>query len=189
MDDASLTAEEEETIRRCLSGQKEAYGLLVERYKTMIHNLAYRMVGNGAEAEDIAQETFIKGYVALRSFRGDCRFSTWLCRITLNKCKDLLRKRRHGDAVVLPESQGNWANPGQVLEGRERGAAVQRALSRLPAKYREAVILRHLEDLDYPEVAEILGVPVGTVKVRAFRGREMLRTLLAHEGVWDGTRV
>ncbi len=190
MEDAARASEEREAIRRCLSGEKEAYALFVERYKMVVYNLAYRMVGDRAEAEDIAQDTFIKGYMALRSFRGDCLFSTWLCRIALNRCKDILRRRRNGHAGVIAESEAeaNGADPDQLMEERDRERAVQRALSRLPSKYREAVILRHLEDLDYPEAAAILGVPVGTVKVRAFRGREMLRTLLAHEGVWDGTQ-
>ncbi len=195
MEPGSDRADEKAIIARCLNGEREAYGVLVERYKDLVHNLVYRMVGDAEAAEDIAQEAFVKAYLSLGDFRGDSRFSTWLCRIALNRCTDILRRRgrevgvrdtRNGEPYV-PDLQDDRETAPVTLERREREQVLQRALGGLPVKYREAVVLRHIEGLPYREIGRILGIPAGAAKVRTFRGREMLRRILESEGFRNDT--
>ena len=185
--------DESAIIAQCLGGDRKAYAVLVERYKDLVHDLVYRMTGDAVRAEDIAQEAFVKAYLSLRDFRGESRFSTWLCRIAMNRCKDMLRKARRevlmpggpDGETQFPDSVDEGETPAATLERREREAMLHRALARLPTKYREAVVLRHMEGLDFKDVGSVLGIAAGAAKVRTFRGREMLRRLLAHEGFRD----
>jgi RNA polymerase sigma-70 factor (ECF subfamily) len=182
--------DERAIIARCLAGDRRAYGALVERYRVLVHDLVFRMLGDAAEAEDVAQEAFVKAYLALRDFRGESRFSTWVCRIALNRCKDLLRKQRRApwsrsrneDESDVAEVADERETPVHSAERCEREAALQRALARLPVKYREVIVLRHIEGMELHEIGRVLGIAVGAVKVRAFRAREMLRSLLQSEG-------
>jgi RNA polymerase sigma-70 factor (ECF subfamily) len=148
------------------------------------------MIGDAARAEDIAQDAFVKGYLSLRDFRGESRFSTWVCRIAINRCRDLLRRARR--EVLMPdgdpplsESVDAGETPAAALERREREEVLRRALARLPLKYREAVVLRHIEGMEFREVGRLLGIAAGAAKVRTFRGREMLRRFLEREGFRD----
>lgn len=186
-------ADEPAIIARCLAGERTAYAVLVERYQALVRDLVYRMVGNAAAADDIAQEAFVKAYVSLRTFRGDARFSTWLCRIALNRCKDILRRRgrepwirgmREGEPQS-PEATDEGETPAASAERREQEQVLHRALAQLPVKYREAVVLRHIEGMDFQEIGRLLGIAAGAAKVRTFRGREMLRTLLEREELRD----
>lgn len=191
MEPGSDCADEGAIITRCLAGERMAYAVLVERYKDLVYTLVWRMVGDAEEAEDIAQEAFVKAYISLREFRGDSRFSTWLCRIALNRCKDALRSRERRPAVAgsrdgalhLSRLPDEGETPAGALERREREQVLQRALAGLPVKYREALVLRHIEGLEYQEIGRILGIPAGAAKVRTFRGREMLRNALEREGL------
>lgn len=188
-------ADENRIIAQCLAGDRKAYALLVERYKDLVHDLVYRMIGDAVRAEDIAQDAFVTGYLSLRDFRAESRFSTWLCRIAINRCRDLLRRSRR--EVLMPdgpdggpprsESVDEGESPAAALERREREEVLHRALARLPLKYREAVVLRHVEGLQFREVGSLLGIAAGAAKVRTFRGREMLRRLLEREGFRDET--
>jgi RNA polymerase sigma-70 factor (ECF subfamily) len=190
---ASGHADEPAIIAQCLAGDRKAYAILVERYKGLVHDLVYRMVGDAARAEDIAQDAFVKAYLSLRQFRGQSRFSTWLCRIALNRCKDLLRKASRevlmpagpDGELDVPDSADEGETPAVSLERREREAVLRRALARLPTKYREAVVLRHMEEMDFKEIGTLLGIPAGAAKVRTFRGREMLRKLLERGELGD----
>ena len=151
------------------------------------------MVGDAARAEDIAQDAFVKAYLSLRAFRGESRFSTWLCRIAMNRCKDVLRRARREVLMpggpdgepAIPDSTDDGETPAVTAERREREAVLHRALARLPMKYREAVVLRHMEGMDFKEVGSLLGIAAGAAKVRTFRAREMLRRLLEREGFRD----
>jgi RNA polymerase sigma-70 factor (ECF subfamily) len=186
-------ADETRIIAQCLAGDRKAYTLLVERYKDLVHDLVYRMIGDAVRAEDIAQDAFVKGYLSLRDFRGESRFSTWLCRIAINRCRDVLRRARREVLVPggpdgeppLSESVDAGETPAAALERREREEVLRRALARLPVKYREAVVLRHIEGMEFREVGRLLGIAAGAAKVRTFRGREMLRRLLEREGFRD----
>jgi RNA polymerase sigma-70 factor, ECF subfamily len=188
-------ADEGAIIARCLAGERTAYAVLVERYKGLIHGLVYRMLGDAEEAEDIAQDAFVRAYLKLGEFRGEARFSTWLCHIALNRCKDVLRRRRrvrwlpltHEEPGSSSEAADDVESPVASLERRERDALLQRALAQLPVKYREAVVLRHLEGMEFTEMSALLGIPAGAVKVRTFRGREMLKRLLECAGFRDDT--
>ncbi len=177
-------AGEQEIIRQCLSGNREQYAVLVERYKDMACNIAWRMVGDSDLALDMAQESFIAAYSGLRGFRHGSRFSSWLFRIVMNKCRDHLRGRRETVPVdALLGRPGRELTPEQSLSARQTSDAVQLALDRLPVEYREVIVLKHIEELGYGEIAEILGDSVNALKVRAHRGRVMLRHLLEGAGV------
>ena len=182
--------DERAIIARCLAGERRAYAVLVDRYKGLVHDLVSRMLGDAVEAEDIAQDAFVKAYLSLRDFRGESKFSTWVCRIALNRCKDVLRKQgrapwarsRHEDGPQVAEVADDRETPADSVERREREAALHRALGRLPVKYREALVLRHIEGMEFHEIGRLLGIAAGAAKVRAFRAREMLRRLLESEG-------
>ncbi len=177
--------DEYDIIRRCLKGEGDSYAVLVDRYKTMVYNLAYRMLGDEDAAHDMAQESFISAYGALRDFRFDSKFSSWLFRITLNKCRDVLRARKEMLSVddIREITPSREQTPEQAASSHQTGDAVQQALGALPDDYREVIVLKHIEELDYREISDILGVGVNALKVRAHRGREMLKKLLEERGV------
>lgn len=175
-------------IELCQQGRTEFFGDLVSRYQARIYNLAYRMLHSREEAEDITQETFLNVYRALATFKGE-RFSPWVYKIASNLCLDHLRRRRPNtvslDAPVGPDGDlrrevaDEALLPEDSLLAGDLGFDVQRAIDALPPKYRTVVVLRHIEDLTYEEIAEVLGLPLGTVKTRLFRARETLRLRLA----------
>lgn len=177
-------------IELCQQGHTEFFGDLVARYQTRIYNMAYRMLHSREEAEDITQETFLKVFRALATFKGD-RFSPWIYKIASNLCLDYLRRRRPStvslDSPVGPDGDipREIADETRLLEDTVLAGAlgfdVQRAIDALPPKYRTVVVLRHIEDLTYEEIADILALPLGTVKTRLFRAREILRLRLAEK--------
>ncbi len=179
---------DEELVRAGRRGETEAFAEIVLRYKDRIYNLAYRMFGSREEAEDIAQETFLHIFRALESFRVEERFSPWIYRIATNLCLDRLRKMKHTvaslDAPVgpdgdIPQQVADWSHaPEKSYELTEMRADTQEAINGLPPKYKVVVVLRHLQDLSYDEIARVLGIPQGTVKTRLFRAREILRRKL-----------
>jgi RNA polymerase sigma-70 factor (ECF subfamily) len=177
--------EEDEIIRSCLAGDTDRYAVLVERYRTLAFTVAFRMLGDGDEANDAAQDSFIAAYGSLKAFRAGSKFSTWLYRIVLNRCQDRLRARR--STVPVEDVAGELRDPRRGPEGaaeeREEGGLLQQALDRLPPDYREALVLKHIEGLSYEEMSEVLGATVGALKVRAHRGRELLRDQLERSGV------
>lgn len=177
--------EEDEIIRSCLAGDADRYAVLVERYRTLAFTVAVRMLGDADEAKDAAQDSFIAAYGGLKEFRAGSKFSTWLYRIVLNRCRDRLRARR--STVPVDEVAGELHDPRRSPEreaaAREEGGLLQQALNRLPPDYREALVLKHIEGLAYEEMSEILGASVAALKVRAHRGRELLRDLLERSGV------
>ena len=172
-------------VQQCLSGDAEQYAVLVDRYKNMVYNLAYRMLGDEDEARDAAQESFISAYEGLRGFKFGSKFSSWLYRIALNKCRDHLRAGKKTQPLDAISEITPAADPTPELgaSSRQGDDAVKRALGALPEEYRGVVILKHLEELDYREIADILGVEVNVLKVRAYRGREMLRKILEEMGI------
>ncbi|OYT18575.1 MAG: RNA polymerase subunit sigma [Nitrospira sp. UW-LDO-01] len=173
-DDAQLVA-------RSLKQDHEAFGQLIDRHASAIVNLAYRMVGNRAEAEDLAQEAFLTAFKALSTFRADSKFSTWLYRIAANKCKDWLRAKRPGQGPydvdadeVLDLYVAEERTPEQLLSQQQVGQELEQAIQRLPPLYREAFVLKHVEGLSYEEMEEILGVSGDTLKMRVYKGRLQL---------------
>jgi len=180
--------DENAIIRRCLAGNADAYAILVDRYKAMVYNVAYRMVGDEDTSKDLAQESFIAAYTGLRGFRSGSKFSSWLYSIVLNKCRDHLRMRKEtistdDIAEVLPDKGRSPEQDAATGEGKD---LLQRALDSLPAEYRQVLVLKHIEGLDYEEIAKITGAGVSALKVRAHRGREMLKKVLEEAGVSHG---
>jgi RNA polymerase sigma-70 factor (ECF subfamily) len=180
------SADEAKLIARSLTQDPEAFGQLVERYATVIVNLAYRMVGDRTEAEDLAQETFVTAFKALPTFRAESKFSTWLYRIAANKCKDWLRAKRPGQAVhdvdieeVLDDRVVEERTPERLLSQQQVAERLGGAIQRLPPLYREAFVLKHVEGLSYEEMQEILGVNTDTLKMRVYKGRLQLSRELA----------
>ena len=167
------------------NGDQEAFAQLVQRYQRLVFNLVYRMLQQYEEATEITQETFLAAWQGLPSFRGDARFPTWLYRIAYNcSLKQLeLRKRDRALQVALEENKTlENANEEQrenaELDAHERQILIQEHLSHLPAKYRIVLILRHLQEMTYEEMAEILTMPIGTIKTHLFRARNLLKDRL-----------
>ena len=184
--DSRGAADEAKLVARSLKQDHDAFGQLVERDATVIVNLAYRMVGDRTEAEDLAQETFVAAFKALPMFRAESKFSTWLYRIAANKCKDWLRVKRPGQSFhdvdiedVIDDRVVEERTPERLLSQQQVAAQLDRAIQRLPPLYREAFVLKHVEGLSYEEMQEILGVNVDTLKMRVYKGRLKLSRELA----------
>ena len=177
----SLAARREdlEAIEACQRGEREAFSRLVERYQRDVYRLCYRYVNNHHDANDMAQEAFLKAFRAIHSFRGDSAFSTWLYRIAVNTCLSF-RSARRPEQEPLDDSLADGRPPAaeDVLR-EERAALVRSAVSRLPEKQRATLILKVYHELTHDEVAAILGTTVGTVKANLFHALANLRRNLA----------
>ena len=177
--------EDEALIARALEGDGPAFRVLVERYEGQVAATVIGMVGRGADADDIGQETFVRFYHSLDRFRGDASVGTYLTRIAINQCLQHLRRRRSWTRRFVGESDLEAALPDRAedavpaLEDGERSALVHRAVRALPAKHRSVVVLRMLRELSTNETAEVLGVPPGTVMSRLSRALASLRAPLA----------
>jgi len=173
-------------VRAALGGSAPAFRTLVERYQDRIYRLAFRLTRDAQQAEDVAQETFLKAFRRLQSFRFSSSFFTWLYRIALNNASDALSRRRREPALVLddpdrthvPRAPEEASDPGREAMRAELGEVTRRVLVALPAKYREILVLREYEDLTYEEMAEVLGCALGTVESRLFRARARFRAKL-----------
>ena len=184
-------------VARLQAGERGAFEEFITSYQPIVFGLAYRLVGDAEDARDIAQETFLKVYRYIGTFRGECGLRTWLYRMTINQASNhrrWWRRRRRQQTVSIdagPDEPGGVAHrleargrsPEQVTLGRERERCLARALEGLKHDYRVAVVLRDIEEMSYEEIAETLDVPVGTVKSRIARGREELRRRLQEMGV------
>jgi RNA polymerase sigma-70 factor, ECF subfamily len=177
-------AEDQEAIQAVLAGDREAFRSVVDRHSRSILNLAYRMTGNAADAEELTQETFLQAYARLSEFRLGSRFHPWIYTIALNLCRSHLRRRRltvwqrpaasaESDHPAR-EPRGGDPDPEQALLGREAERRLRDAVQALPPKYREVFVLRQAQGLTYGEIAELLGLPLGTVEARLFRARRRL---------------
>lgn len=167
------------------AGNKAAYQQLVERYSSRIRGAAFDILRNREEAEDITQETFVKAYISIQSFKGDSSFYTWLFRIAYNLAIDLKRKqtRRGGEHLEFDESKdvnrSSVEKPDEALMRKELGETVQAALSELSDEHRAALVLREVDGLSYDEISDAIGVPRGTVMSRIFYARKALQKRLA----------
>jgi len=182
---ALLQNDEHDIIKRCQKGDGDAYAVLVDRYQSLAYTVACRMLGDADTANDIAQESFLAAYGGLKHFRFGSKFSSWLTSIVLNKCRDHLRSRRPTVGVdeIAEIRETGRRNPEQEAIAGESADALQKVLNSLTPDYREAIILKHIEELDYQTISEILGVSIAALKVRTHRGREMLKDLLIRSGV------
>ena len=176
-------------IRDALSGKQSAFEALLNRYKNGIYNMIYQMIKNREEAEDLVQETFIKAFHSLESYNDHYAFSTWLYKIAFNHCIDAIRRKKlktrpldkpihlH-DGEVRHEIRDESRNPEKSLMFEEKRQRIQETIESLPERYRVAILLRHREERSYEEISEILKIPIGTVKARIFRAREILKKKL-----------
>lgn len=181
-------------VARARDGDRAAFDELVKRHEDRVYNMALRMLGNPDDALDLAQEVFLSAYRALKGFESKSLFSTWIYRVTVNRCRDELRRRstvKHtrprplaadaDDPPMDPPSRA--ASPAEAAIARESEALVAAAVAALPEEAREALVLRDVEGLAYEEIAEVLEVPVGTVRSRLHRARCLLRDRLRGAGV------
>lgn len=176
-------ASERELVQRARAGDTEAFGALVVEHQQFVYNLALRVVGNADEAEDVAQEAFVRAWLALPNFRGRAQFRTWLYRIAANLCCNRLPRLRReltamGDDEVQDVPDETSADPASGLEASERRAFLHRQIEALPESYRMLVTLRFQQELSYDEIASVLSLPLGTVKTGLFRARARLREAL-----------
>lgn len=175
-----------EILKKFKKGETLAFGELVLKYQDRIYNLCRHMLGNAHEAEDAAQDTFLKAYQKLKDFKPEASLYTWLYRIAVNTCLDykkkpffesFLRKSDEREEFV-EEPSSDWPSPEKLYESKQLGIALHKSLGKLSLKLRTVIILKEIEGLSYEEISEILDVSVGTVKSRISRAREELKTLL-----------
>jgi RNA polymerase sigma-70 factor (ECF subfamily) len=177
-------------VTRAQAGDRKAFDDLVLRYQDRVYNMSHRILGNREDALDISQEVFLTVYRGLQRFEARSRFGTWLYRVTVNRCRDELRRRgsrKHRQPYSLDaaaeddralEPRSNDPAPAERAVAAETQRLVEEAISRLPGDAREVLVLRDTEDLSYDEIAEIIEVPVGTVRSRLNRARTLLRERL-----------
>lgn len=175
-----MNASDLDLINQCLKGNTGAFEPLVERYKKLVFNTAYRMMRSREEAEDITQEAFIRIYNSLARYNPEYKFSTWALKITTNLCLDNLRKRK-GETLPIDE-QFNLCDEGLTPEEqylrKENQNKVLKAINNLPDKYKEFIILFHQRNLSYQEIMDITGESLTIVKNRLYRARQMLKDYL-----------
>jgi len=194
------TAPDATLVEKAQAGDRAALCELLVRYERKAYNIAFRLMGNHADAADAAQEALVRVYTRLHNFRGDSAFSTWLFRVVTNTCLDELRRRGRirwaslddklpGEEGDLPRqilADEEMISPVDFAERREVQAAVQRAIARLPEDYRVVVVLRDLQDYSYQEIADMLNTSVGTIKSRLHRARLALKAVI---GNTEGRRL
>jgi RNA polymerase sigma-70 factor (ECF subfamily) len=170
-------ADDHDAIRRCRQGDPSAFEPLVLRYQRVLFTVALRMLGDREDANDAAQNAFVKAYEKLASFDDNRRFFSWLYRILVNECINL-RRDRHGHEELATDVADEEGTPADLFEHRETRARVQAAVLALPLPYREVIVLRHFAELAYDEIADTLGVPASVVKSRLFTARQRLAAML-----------
>ncbi len=190
-----MTTHDEQTfIRGAACGDVESFRRLVQEYSSLVYRVALRIVGPES-AQDASQEVWIKVWRNIKVFRGESAFSTWLYKITVNTCLNAKKQEARrglgeydGELPYLPEPSGTDSDPEHQALGAERRDELMQALEHVRDEHRAAVVLRHLEDLPYSEVAEILDVPAGTAKAWASRGRAALLVALSETNDGDERR-
>jgi RNA polymerase sigma-70 factor (ECF subfamily) len=188
---AAVSAEERALIERCKRGDLGAFNDLVRKYEKQVYNFAYRLTGNYDDANDVAQDAFLRVFNAIGTFRGDSSFSTWLFRITTNVFLDERKKAKShpqtsldeylelGESSVARQIEDPSPTPEAVLEESERAQILQKAVGDLPEYQRAMVTLYHTQQKSYEEIAEIMDLPIGTVKSRLNRARLALKEKLS----------
>jgi RNA polymerase sigma-70 factor (ECF subfamily) len=179
---------DDELVKRVRGGETRFFAELVQRYQDQVYGMTLRFVRSAGEAEDLAQEAFLRAYRGLDGFKGNARFSTWLYRIAWNLCADWLRRNRKPGraALAIDDAAGIADGRLDVEEGvlaSEERREVQRALDRLDEKYRSVLILLYYQKMTYDQIAAVLDVPVKTVETRLYRARKLLKEILQRAGV------
>jgi RNA polymerase sigma factor (sigma-70 family) len=190
-------AEDRQVVTRVLAGDTEAFSVLERKYRRMVSYLIRKLIRSDEDVEDLTQDTFMKAYAALRYYRPEFPFSTWLYKIASNRCIDHLRRSRFSPSSMISIDQPLVSTDGServidprdheplpdaVVLAQERSEMLRAAMNALPEKYRVVIHLRHEEDLDYQEIADRLQLPLGTVKAHLFRARKALHKALLQHG-------
>ena len=183
---------DEELVARSMGGDLDSFNQLVLRWERPIYALAYRVIGREEDARDVCQETFLRAFRALGGFKGQAKFSSWLYRITLNLCRDWIRRERRQPVAQAPEGVDlielcGETEPSESVEElvarKEIGAAVARAMALLPEDQRTAIVLKEYHGLTFQEIADMLDCPLSTVKTRLYQGLTVLRRQLERSNV------
>jgi RNA polymerase sigma-70 factor (ECF subfamily) len=187
-----MASTDEELVARSMGGDLDSFNQLVLRWERPIYALAYRVIGREDDARDVCQETFLRAFRALGGFKGQAKFSSWLYRITLNLCRDWIRRQRRQPVAQAPEGVdlldlATETTPAESIEDlvarRELSHAVARAMASLPDEQRTAIILKEYHGLTFQEIADLLDCPLSTVKTRLYQGLTVLRRQLAGAGL------
>jgi len=188
---ARMTSTDEELVARSRGGDHESFNQLILRWERPIYALAYRVIGREEEARDVCQEAFLRAFRALPGFKGQAKFSSWLYRITLNLCRDWIRRHRRAPVSQMPEDTDPLelaaaVGPVETIEDlaarRELTLVVEKAMELLPEEQRTAIVLKEYHGLTFQEIADLVGCPLSTVKTRLYQGLTVLRRELAKSG-------
>ncbi|MEP6903408.1 MAG: sigma-70 family RNA polymerase sigma factor [Actinomycetota bacterium] len=180
-----------ELIAKAIGGREDSFEELVRRYQRPITNYVFRMLNDYDSSLDVTQEVFIKVYNSLQKYSSEYKFSTWLYRIAHNAAIDFIRRRAPNEQSIETENKDGAyqlqiespnPNPEQERERSEWRTEIESVVKCLPSVYRELILLRHAQDLSYDEIAEVTNLPLGTVKNRLFRAREMMRDIFIERG-------
>ena len=172
---------DDELVAAAVGGQGQAFGTLVERYDRAVYHLAYRTLHDSEEAKDATQEAFFKAFRALRTFRPGAKFSTWILTIAYHACCDRLARRKRFSGDELPDRADPAAGPQEQAESADQARRLWAAIDALPEKYRTVITLFHLQNKQYEEIAQVLDLPMGTVKTHLFRAKDLLRKALEED--------
>jgi RNA polymerase sigma-70 factor (ECF subfamily) len=189
-----MSPSDEELVERFQNGEGSAFDTLVRRWERKLQGAIYRLVGPGEDVRDLSQETLLKAYRGLGTFKKEARFSSWLYQIALNVCRDRMRRSRGKSYVSFDElSETGETGPGvpapsalDLIEARDLSRQVAAAVAALPEEQREVVVLKEYQGLTFVEIAEALDVPLSTVKTRLYRGLGQLRQQLVRQGIRGG---
>ena len=186
-----MTWTDEELVARSQGGDVDSFNQLILRWERPIYALAYRVIGREEEARDVCQEAFLRAFRALPGFKGQAKFSSWLYRITLNLCRDWMRRQKRApvsqmpddtDALELAAQAGPVESIEDLVARRQLSAAVEDAMALLPDEQRTAIILKEYHGMTFQEIADLQGCPLSTVKTRLYQGLSVLRRHLARSG-------
>lgn len=172
-------------VNQCLEGNRQAFEAVIDKYQGVVYNMAFRMVNDRDDAQDIAQTVFIKVYRNLNRYNPKYKFFSWLYRIAMNETVNFLKRRRPGEPVEYHHLPGD-ASPETLYDRSEQHDTLQQAIGELKPDYRIVIILKHLQEFSYLEISELLNIPEKTVKSRLFTARQLLREILLKKGVHFG---
>ncbi|PYQ13252.1 MAG: RNA polymerase subunit sigma-24 [Acidobacteria bacterium] len=185
-----MAPSDEELVEQFQQGDSSAFDALVRRWDRKVQGAIYRLVGPSEDVRDLSQETLLKAYRGLRTFKKEARFSSWLYQIALNVCRDRMRRGRGRSYVSFDELTDGGESPGEagrsaleLIESRDLSRQVAAAVAALPMEQREVIVLKEYQGLTFVEIAEALDVPLSTVKTRLYRGLGQLRQQLIRQGI------
>lgn len=187
-----VASTDEELVARTVAGDPDSFNQLILRWERPIYALAYRVIGRDEDARDVCQEAFLRAFRALPGFKGQAKFSSWLYRITLNLCRDWIRRQRRTPVVSAPEgvdivelasAQGPVESIEDLVARKQLSQTVGEAMRFLPEEQRTAIILKEYHGLTFQEIADLQGCPLSTVKTRLYQGLSVLRRQLVAQGM------